>query len=64
LGNQIFQISNAIRIQEIYNLEIEIDTSWFTYDLMKSKLVSSRKYELDYFKTPKKAAKLELRIIK
>lgn len=30
-------------------VDIELDTSWYSYNLMKSNLVSSRQFELDYF---------------
>lgn len=49
LGNQLFKLANAVRLSQIYNREIKLDLSWYKHGYMKSDLVNSRVYELDYF---------------
>lgn len=61
LGNQLFQICNAQRVADLHQGKIVLDLSWFKYNYMRSRLVSSRNYESDYFpeiaKLPKYFAK-------
>jgi hypothetical protein len=40
-------------------VDIELDTSWYSYNLMKSQLVSSRQFELDYFPNIQKMNKVK-----
>jgi hypothetical protein len=49
LGNQLFKLANAIRLSQIYGHEITLDLSWYKHGYMRSHLVNSRIYELDYF---------------
>jgi hypothetical protein len=49
LGNQLFKLANAIRLSQIYGHEITLDLSWYKHGYMRSHLVNSRVYELDYF---------------
>jgi hypothetical protein len=49
LGNQLFKIANAIRLSQIYRCGITLDLSWYKHGYMRSNLVNSRVYELDYF---------------
>lgn len=49
LGNQLFKLANAIRLSQIYKSQIQLDLSWYKHGYMRSNLVNSRIYELDYF---------------
>jgi hypothetical protein len=49
LGNQLFKVANAIRLSQIYSCAITLDLSWYRHGYMRSQLVNSRIYELDYF---------------
>jgi hypothetical protein len=49
LGNQLFQVSNALNVSIINQSEIVLDLSWYKFNYMKSDLVQNRKFELDYF---------------
>ncbi len=49
LGNQLFQICNAMRVSDLHDSKIVLDLSWFKHNYMRSNLVSNRSFELDYF---------------
>jgi hypothetical protein len=57
LGNQLFKFANALRISETFGVDICLDISWYRHNYMKSAIVSSRTFELDYFPEIRKLEK-------